>query len=497
MKINPITARCCPVNYFNPRTKQNNTIPMHTNTQLVDKNYNQIAITFKGVPNTSLELIKQIPLEDRLASLFQNFKLGDLILIGKDMQECAKKMYNNAGLVKNAIKRSFFIADEKFGGNLGFIKNNTGDTEVINLNDKDLSLISNNKTYALKPEDNFYVVEGDILNYEGNILTIKNNPKADLSAFRKYFAKAFDYEKEVAPQIEKINKKTISQLMQNTRKTTSKVTFAQVGGLNELKDALKKDIIYPIRYPDAYENIELNHGFILYGPPGTGKTHIARALANEADANFISLNGLDLESKWVGESEANWRQLFNDAKENQPCVIFLDEFDAVARSRDSQDEYGNKVVNQILTLMTDIDNEGDDIFVIGATNNYKALDKAITRSGRFGKHYEVTPPDFDGLKEIFKINTKNKPLDDNIDVDGMLKKLLSSNATGADIRHIVNEAHTNGFVRSGIFAKMENKTYTKEDTKQFKITQADFDKALNDFLKDKKSNSRKTVGFGK
>ena len=175
--------------------------------------------------------------------------------------------------------------------------------------------------------------------------------------FRKSFCRAFDFQKEVEPQIEKINKKTLSALIQKKHKTATPVTFAQVGGMSKLKDALKKDIIYPLRYPDAYENVDLNRGFILYGPPGTGKTHIVRALANEAEANFIGLNGLDLESKWVGESEANWRQLFEEAKANQPTIIFLDEFDAVARSRDSKDEYGNKVVNQILTLMTDIDKE--------------------------------------------------------------------------------------------------------------------------------------------
>lgn len=243
--------------------------------------------------------------------------------------------------------------------------------------------------------------------------------------------------------------------------------------------------------------MELNRGFILYGPPGTGKTHIARALANEAGANFISLNGLDLESKWVGESEANWRSLFTEAKENQPTIIFLDEFDAVARSRDSKDEYGNKVVNQILTLMTDIDNEGDSVFVIGATNNYAALDKAIIRSGRFGKHYEVKEPDMDALREIFKVHTKKKTLDENINTEELLSKLHSLKATGADIKHIVNDAHNNGYVRAGIFTKMENKTFNSNDLKDFKIEKEDFNKAIDDFMKDRKSNTRKPIGYNK
>ena len=188
---------------------------------------------------------------------------------------------------------------------------------------------------------------------------------------------------------------------------------------------------------------------------------------------------------------------FTEAKENQPTIIFLDEFDAVARSRDSKDEYGNKVVNQILTLMTDIDNEGDSVFVIGATNNYAALDKAIIRSGRFGKHYEVKEPDMDALREIFKVHTKKKTLDENINTEELLSKLHSLKATGADIKHIVNDAHNNGYVRAGIFTKMENKTFNSNDLKDFKIEKEDFDKAIDDFMKDRKSNTRKPIGYNK
>ena len=499
MKINPITAR---TNYYSSPaiSKTKNEVTSEGRTDLVDLNHlnltcNQSMVNFKATIDISRMLIKQIPLDDKLASLFQNFKLGDMILVGKNLHECAKEMYKSAGLVKNTIKRGFFIQDETLGGKLGFFKNSIGDTEVINLNDFELPLTSNTKTYPLKPHDSFYVIEDDIISINGNLLTIKEKPKTDLSMYRKNFAKAFDFEKEANKNIEKINKKTISQLMRTHQKTTTPVTFEQVGGLQELKTSLKKDVIYPIRYPEAYEGMELNHGFILYGPPGTGKTHIARALANEAGANFISLNGLDLESKWVGESEANWRNLFEEAKENQPTIIFVDEFDAVARKRDSRDVYGDKVVNQILTLMTDIDNENADVYVVAATNNYKALDSAITRSGRFGKHYEVTPPDKEGLREIFKINTKNRKVDENVDIEKMLDKLVEAKATGADMRHIVNEAHNNGFVRTGIFDKMENSKLTSLDISGFKIAQEDFDKALNDFLKDKKDTSRKPVGF--
>lgn len=499
MRINPIAqkvnyASYAPVQHKKAEKEQTKNF---TDLNLLNSNYNNVAINFRAMPvNGAKELVKQIPLEDRISCVLQTFKLGDLLLVGKNINECAKKMLSADNIGDNAIKRAFFIAEENLDGNLGFVKNSIGDTQVINLNDFNIPFTSGNQTEQLKPNESFYLIDGDKLDIKGKALQIKDKPNTDLSKFRKTFAKTFDYNKEVQEKLEQVNKKTLSKLVVKNHKGSSGVTFADVGGLDKLKEALKRDVIFPLRYPEAYENIETNHGAILYGPPGTGKTHIARALANEAGANFISLNGLELESKWAGEAEEDWRELFKDAKESQPSIIFLDEFDAVARKRGGSDEYGDKIVNQILTLMTDIDNEGDNVFVLAATNNFDALDKAITRAGRFGKHYKVDTPDLNGLRDIFKIHTKNKQIDENVDVEGMLKKLEGLKASGADVRFVVNEAHHHGFKRSGIYEKMENKTFKKSDTDNFKIIQEDFDNAMNDFLENKKASDRHPIGYG-
>lgn len=501
MRINPITQQ---INYLNStatKKKNNNQLTMQnssiTDLNVLNKTYNHALINFKATPINSLDLVKKIPIEERIASILEHFKLGDLLLVGKDMHESAKRMYKSETLSQNAIKRSFFIPDDDLGASLGFIKNSIGDNEIINLNDFEIPFITGNKTYSLSPNESFYITDGDIISINGKLIPLMTKPKGNISTFKKNFTKTIDHTKDVEPKIEELNKKTLSKMIVVKSKKGSNVSFADVGGLDKLKDELKKDIIYPIRYPEAYENIDVNHGCILYGPPGTGKTHIARALANEADATFISLNGLDLESKWVGESEENWRKLFKEAKENQPTIIFLDEFDAVAKNRSGKDEYGDKVVNQILTLMTDIDNEGDDVFVVAATNNYKALDKAIIRAGRFGKHYKVDTPDLAGLREIFKIHTKNKPIDENVNIEDMLKRLEKQKATGADIRLIVNEAHNHGYVRAGIFEKMDNKTFNKNDINDFKITQEDFDAAIEIFEKDRNITERTPIGYNK
>jgi SpoVK/Ycf46/Vps4 family AAA+-type ATPase len=204
-----------------------------------------------------------------------------------------------------------------------------------------------------------------------------------------------------------------------------------------------------------------------------------------------------MESKWVGESEENWRTLFDTARENQPSILFIDEFDAVAKKRGGADVYGDKVVNQILTLMSDIEKNGDDIFVITATNKLDMLDDAVMRSGRFGKHIEVKAPNTkESIMQIFDIHSKNKPLSNDVSKDELATKLLDKHATGADIAYIVNNAHENAFERSGIYEKMENGTFSKSDIDELEITKEDFEKALDVFNTNTKP-TRKPIGYNK
>ena len=146
--------------------------------------------------------------------------------------------------------------------------------------------------------------------------------------------------------------------------------------------------------------------------------------------------------------------------------------------------------------MSDVEKNGDDIYVVAATNNQNALDAAITRSGRFGKHIEVKAPDTqEAITQIFNIHTKNKALADDLDKDALTKKLLAQKATGADIAHIVNTAHENAFERAGIYEKMENGTFENADIENLRITDADFNKAIDGFTN--KENKRQPIGFNK
>ncbi len=192
-----------------------------------------------------------------------------------------------------------------------------------------------------------------------------------------------------------------------------RVTWDDVGGLEHAKQELREAIEWPLKYPDIYRatGIKPPKGILLYGPPGTGKTLLAKAVANEANANFISVKGPELLSKWVGESERHVREMFRKAKQVAPCILFFDEIDALAprRGLGADTHVTERVVSQLLTELDGIE-ELKDVFVIAATNRPDMIDPALLRPGRIERHIYIPPPDKEGRKEIFKIHLRGKPL---------------------------------------------------------------------------------------
>ena len=453
-------------------------------------------INFTGNIQNLLSVIpKKISIDDKIAALFDEFKRGDVITVGKDFKQTQKALKDSLSTVDHIIKRVFFIKDNEIDGSIAFFKNATGEKEVLNLNKFDLFLSSEQGQDALKPQTSFYVMPGDIL-YVGNKgIMIKDAASPDLVSERRKFSKVFDFTNDSKDIIKRQNTKQLATLVREVKTQKQPISFADVGGQDKVIDELKKGILYPIKYPEAFENVSVNHGTILTGPPGTGKTLIAEALANESNAYFRKLNGSELKSKWIGESESNLRDLFAEAVEKQPSIIVFDEFDSVAKKRDKIDHYSAEFVNQLLSIMSDIEKNGDDVYILATTNKVDMLDEAIRRSGRFGKHIEVGPPDLNGTKQILGIHSANKPLDKSIDIDQLSGKLHKINATGADIARLVSDAHSNAYQRLGIFEKMDNGTFTRADIDRLKITPEDFDKAINDFVAEGKVSERKRIGF--
>ena len=220
------------------------------------------------------------------------------------------------------------------------------------------------------------------------------------------------------------------------------VSWDQVGGLDEVKERLKESIEWPLTKPDVFDHFGINppRGIVLFGAPGTGKTLIAKAIANEAKANFITIKGPELISKWVGESEKAVREVFKKAKQSSPSIVFLDEFESIAGMRRAGDGAGsdvmNRVVNQLLSSMDGVESM-EGVIVVAATNRPEMIDPALLRSGRFERVLHIPPPDSKSAHEILKIHTERMPLG-KFKLADLSSQL--SNYTGADIEAVCREA---------------------------------------------------------
>ena len=220
------------------------------------------------------------------------------------------------------------------------------------------------------------------------------------------------------------------------------IKWDDVGGLEDVKQELKEAVEWPLKHPETFQRLGIRppKGTLLYGIPGTGKTLLAKAVASESEANFISVKGPELLSKWVGESEKGVREVFRKAKQASPTVIFFDEIDAIASARSGNDTDSGvtkRVVNQLLTEMDGLE-ELEDVAIIAATNRPDILDTGLMRPGRFDRHIEVSEPDEDARISIFKVHTKDMPLADDVDLKKLAKN--TDGYVGADIEAICREA---------------------------------------------------------
>jgi transitional endoplasmic reticulum ATPase len=258
------------------------------------------------------------------------------------------------------------------------------------------------------------------------------------------------------------------------------VSWDDVGGLDELKEELKEAVEWPIKYKDAYDyvNVESPKGILLHGPPGTGKTLIAKALAKMTESNFISIKGPELLSKWVGESEKGVREIFRKARQAAPCIIFLDEVDALVPRRGSGGSDLHVTENVVSQILTEIDGleELNNVLIIGATNRLDIVDEALLRPGRFDRIIKVPNPDEKGRQHIFEIHTKKKPLDSDVKISEIVK--ITDNFSGAEIASVAN--------RAAIAALKRYVSGKSKNVKEIKITQQDLIDAVDKVRPQKK-----------
>ena len=282
-----------------------------------------------------------------------------------------------------------------------------------------------------------------------------------------------------------ITQKTVFHIAEKgeTLRGVPQVTYEDIGGIhNEIKK-VREMIELPLRHPEIFEKlgIEAPKGVLLYGPPGTGKTLLAKAVANESQAHFISISGPEIMSKFYGESEARLREIFKEAREKAPSIIFVDEIDSIAPKREEvTGEVERRVVSQMLSLMDGLEGRGK-VIVIAATNRPNAIDPALRRPGRFDREIEIKVPDKNGRRDILAIHSRNMPLaDDSQDLPVNIDKIasVSHGYVGADLEYLCKEAAMKCLRRLLPELNLEEEKLPPETLDKLIVNHDDFTKAL-------------------
>jgi len=272
----------------------------------------------------------------------------------------------------------------------------------------------------------------------------------------------------------------IGTAAKHAAKGVPRITYEDIGGLKNEVQKVREMIELPLRHPEIFERIgiEAPKGVLLHGPPGTGKTLLAKAVANETNANFYSIGGPEIMSKFYGESEEKLREVFKEAQENAPSIIFIDEIDSIAPKREEvSGDVEKRIVSQLLTLMDGISARGK-IVVIGATNRPNAIDPALRRPGRFDREIEIGIPDVGGRHDILLIHSRGMPLTEDVDLQSIAK--ITHGFVGADLEALSKEAAMRSLRRILPEIDLHQPKIPAEILNKIKVTKQDFDEALKD-----------------
>jgi transitional endoplasmic reticulum ATPase len=281
-----------------------------------------------------------------------------------------------------------------------------------------------------------------------------------------------------------VSQKTLFQISvkSEAQRGLSRVVYEDIGGLKDEIQKVREMIELPLRHPEIFEKlgIEAPKGILLHGPPGTGKTLLAKAVANETNAHFLTISGPEIMSKFYGESEARLREIFKESRDKAPSIIFIDEIDSIAPKREEvTGEVERRVVSQLLSLMDGLQSRGK-VVVIAATNRPNALDPALRRPGRFDREIEIKVPDKRGRLEILQIHAHNMPLESDVDQEKIAA--VTHGFVGADLEYLCKEAAMRCLRRLLPELNLEDEKISPDTLDKLIITMNDFEGAIKDVM---------------
>ncbi len=400
-----------------------------------------------------------------------SIKVGDIVQIDGNKKTVAKVLRGapedaNLGIIRmdGATRRNAGVSlDERVGIKKVVAKN----AEKITFSPTEQLRLQGGEEYLKQVLDGRVVGKGDTitLNVMGN--------KIDLIVTS--FAPSGDAVMMCSSTDVKISDKPAAN-----KGDVPKVSYDDIGGLGDAVRKIREMVELPLRHPELFKRlgVEAPKGVLLHGPPGTGKTMLAKAVAGETSSNFITIGGPEIVSKFYGESEGKLREIFKEAEENAPSIIFIDEIDSIAPKREEvTGEEERRIVAQLLSLMDGLNSRGK-VVVIGATNRPNSIDEALRRPGRFDREIEIGIPDRDGRYEILQIHTRGMPLADDVDLPWLADK--THGYSGADISALTKEAAMAALRRVLPDVDLEAEEIPREVLNRISVTKDDFKAAIRD-----------------
>ena len=339
------------------------------------------------------------------------------------------------------------------------------------------------RSASLVPVGGAVVPDGDFTDFvRGRLKGLPVSPGDEISVTILGNSMDFRVDRVLPRPVARVAHSTDLSISAESVDRKPRVTYEEVGGLGPAIAAMKEIVEVPLRHPEvsARLGIEAHSGVLLYGPPGCGKTLLAKALASESDAGMYPINGPEIMNKYYGETEARLRDIFQEARDNSPSIIFIDEIDAIAPRR--EEAYGDvekRVVAQLLALMDGLDDRGN-VVVLGATNRPDGVDPALRRPGRFDREFEISVPNEEGRHEVLLIHTRGMPLEEGLDLRQLASDLHGY--TGADIRSLCREAALHAMRRYLPSIDLETERIPARVLRSMEIQLRDFYEAMHEVV---------------